>query len=95
MELLRAQQEKNELGIKHTPETEYKDNKKIVNVIRHPMTEEHYIQFIQGIDREKEELHLKYFHPEQVPEADFSYTSDNTEFTELCNIHGLWGNNNG
>lgn len=95
MELLSVQHETNELGEKHAPELEYRGKQKFVDVIRHPMTKEHYIQFIQGIDRDKKELHLKYFHPEEIPEFDVSYTSDNTDFIELCNIHGLWGNKNG
>ncbi len=93
MKLLEIQHENNELGEKHAPKIEHRDGKKYVNVNTHPMTTEHYIQFIEGIDSKNNELHLKYFYPEETPEFDISYTSDNTSFIELCNLHGLWGDN--
>ena len=58
------------------------------------MIAEHYIQFIEGIDSKNNELHLKYFYPEEKPEFEVSYTSDATKFIEFCNIHELWGENN-
>ena len=41
--------------------------------------------------KDKSELHLKYFKPEEVPEFDISYTQDDIKAIENCNIHGLWG----
>lgn len=85
------QHDNTELGEKHAPKTEYRDNKKFVQIISHPMTNEHYIQFVEVLDKDKNEVHIKYFHPDETPEIDVSYTSDNIEAIEFCNIHGLWG----
>jgi len=95
MELLPIQYDKNELGEKHTPKIEIKDGKKYVNVIGHPMTDEHYIQFIETYSKDKNELHLKFFYPNEVPEVEVGGTYKNGEFNaiELCNIHNLWGDN--
>lgn len=65
--------------------------KKFVQVISHPMLPEHYIQFIEVLDKDNKEVHLKYLHPEETPEIDVSYTGENIEAIEFCNIHGLWG----
>ena len=94
MELMGIQYDKSELGEKHTPKVEIKDGKKYVNVLGHPMTEEHYIQFIEAYTKDKTELHLKFFAPNEVPEMDAGL--DNTEHfssIEFCNIHNLWGDN--
>ena len=60
-------------------------------MISHPMQSEHYIQFIEVLDKDNKEVHIKYLHPEETPEIDVSYTSENIEAIEFCNIHGLWG----
>ncbi len=92
MELMGIQYDTDELGEKHTPKTEFKDNKKYVNVIGHPMTKEHYIQFIESYTKEKDELHLKFFKPDEVPEMEVKLEGAiNT--IEYCNIHNLWGDN--
>ena len=94
MELMGIQYDTDELGEKHTPKIEIKDGKKFVNVIGHPMTNEHYIQFIETYTKDKNELHLKFFYPDNVPEME-SCLSNNEEFNsiEYCNIHHLWGDN--
>ena len=94
MEHLPIQYDTNETGEKHTPKTEIRGGKIFVNVISHPMTEEHHIQFIETISKDKNELHLKFFKPDEVPEmeAGFNNTNDFNSI-ELCNIHNLWGDN--
>ncbi len=91
MRLLEAQHDSSEMGEKHAPKFDFRENKKFVQVIAHPMTEAHYIQFIEVYKKDKSELHLKYFKPEEVPEFDISYTQDDIKAIENCNIHGLWG----
>ena len=94
MELLPIQYDTNELGEKHTPKVEIKDGKKYVNVVEHPMVNEHYIQFIEVISKDKTELHLKFFKPNEVPEMEAGIKNlDDFNSIELCNIHNLWGNN--
>lgn len=92
MELMSIQYDTNELGEKHTPKVEIKDGIKMVNVIGHPMTKEHYVQFIETYTKDKNELHLKFFNPEDIPEMKACL---NEEFNsiEFCNIHKLWGDN--
>ena len=77
--------------LENAPKIEFRENKKFVQVISHPMAMEHYIQFIEVYKKDKSELHLKYFKPNDVPEFDISYTDDDIEAVEHCNIHGLWG----
>jgi superoxide reductase len=92
MELMGIQYNTNELGEKHTPKIEIKDGKKYVNVIGHPMTDEHYIQFIETYTKDKNELHLKFFYPNQVPEMESKLEGEYSSI-EYCNIHNLWGDN--
>ena len=92
MELLPIQYDTNELGEKHTPKIEIKYGKKYVNVIGHPMTNEHYIQFIESYTKDKKELHLKFFYPNEIPEMEAKLGEDFNSI-ELCNIHNLWGDN--
>ena len=95
MEHLPIRYDTTELGETHTPKTEIKDGKKFVNVIGHPMTDEHYIQLIETYSKDKNELHLKFFYPNEVPEVEVCGAYKNGEFNsvELCNIHELWGDN--
>lgn len=91
MKLLKIQHDTSEIGEKHAPKMDFRENKKFVQVISHPMQLEHYIQFIEVYTKDKNELHLKYFKPNDVPEFDISYLKDDIEAVEHCNIHGLWG----
>ena len=94
MELIPIQYDTNELGEKHTPKIEIKEGKKFVNVIGHPMSKEHYIQFIETYTKDKSEVHLKFFKPEEIPEK-IPGLSDEKGFNsiEFCSIHHLWGDN--
>ena len=92
MKLMGIQYDTTELGEKHTPKVELKDGKKFVNVIGHPMTDEHYIQFMETFSRDKNELHLKFFKPNEVPEMESKLDGDFNSI-EYCNIHHLWGDN--
>ena len=92
MKLMGIQYDTSEVGEKHTPKVELKDGKKFVNVIGHPMTDEHYIQFIETFSRDKNELHLKFFKPNEVPEMESKLDGEFNSI-EYCNIHHLWGDN--
>ena len=86
--------EQNELSEKHTPIIESDENGKWVRLKYHPMTQDHYIQFIEIYKKDKSCLHLKYLNPNDVAEFDISNFDDDIEALELCNIHGLWRNKN-
>lgn len=92
MELMVIQSDSDETGEKHKPKTEFKENKRFVNVFGHPMTNVHYIQFIESYTSDKNELQIKFFKPDELPEMEVKIDGDiNT--IELCNIHNLWGDN--
>ena len=89
MEHLSPQFKEDEIGEKHVPEFIEENNRKYIKLTKHPMTEEHYIQFIEAISEDKTELRLKYLYPNQI--ADFDITGFNSKSAlELCNIHNLW-----
>ena len=89
MEHLSPQFKEDEIGEKHVPEFVEEDGKVFVKLQKHPMSEDHYIQFIEAISEDKTELRLKYLYPNQT--ADFEITGfSSNEVLELCNIHNLW-----
>ena len=49
----------NELAEKHTPVVEQEEDKRFVRLRMHPMSEEHYIPFIEVYTKDKKNLHLK------------------------------------
>lgn len=77
---------------KHVPVIEIEDEKVtvVVGSTLHPMTEEHYIQWIylktnKGVQR-------KSLSPTDEPKAEFIIADDEVvvEAYEYCNLHGLW-----
>ncbi len=101
MEFLEAQHQENELGEKHVPEFETVhegcesgvcSENKYVSVRKHPMTAEHYIQFIEVYDKEKTELRIKFFEPNEIAQYNITDFDGELKTQELCNIHGLWRN---
>ena len=88
--LIPHQDEKNEFTEKHTPRIEKDENNRFVRLKYHPMTPEHYIQFIEVYPKDKSRLHLKYLTPNDIAEFDITHFEENIEALEYCNIHGLW-----
>jgi len=80
---------------KHVPFVEEVQDGYIVSVgkeVAHPMTEEHYIQFIELIIDGKivERIELN---PGDEPKAHFIvHKGEDVLAREYCNIHGLWAN---
>lgn len=76
---------------KHIP-VYIKENDKIVvkvGEVEHPMTEEHYIQFIaQEVDNN---ISITKLSSKDKPEAVFKYVKG-SKIYEYCNLHGLWIN---
>ena len=56
------------------------------------MVKEHYIEFIETYTKDKNELHVKFFHPEERAEMDITNFPQDMNAIEYCNIHNLWGN---
>ena len=99
MELMEHKYEETEMGEKHVPEIETAHEGcesgvcseiKYVSVRKHPMTNEHYIQFAEAYNKDKSELRVKFFKPEETAVYDITGMEGELTALELCNIHGLW-----
>ena len=93
MELLAEKDYSDEmLQEKHVPVIKMEeDNIEIrVGSIQHPMTEEHYIQFIEAYSKDKRYVKRKYLFPNEEPVLKLKCDCKDTMARELCNIHGLW-----
>lgn len=83
----------NDVGTeKHLPVVTKEGNKITVNVgsVEHPMTPEHYIEWISILYNNKTQL-VK-LEPVSKPTATFT-VEEEFEFIEIysyCNVHGLW-----
>ena len=77
---------------KHVPVIEKVEGGYIVKVgsVAHPMTEAHYIEFIELICEKCGKVQRKYLKPTDAPEAFFRCDSDEVTAREYCNLHGLW-----
>ena len=77
---------------KHVPEVSVEGNlvKVKVGSVEHPMTEEHFIEFI--ILETEKGLEVKKLTPEDKPEAVFAVAEGDKAVAvyEYCNLHGLW-----
>ncbi len=75
---------------KHVPVIEKIENgyKVTVGEVAHPMTEEHYIEWIELIADGK--VYREFLKPGDTPEAVFMLTAETAEAREFCNMHGLW-----
>ena len=60
----------------------------------HPMTEEHHIEFIERISKDKMKLALEYIQPGKEPRMQLQEDSGEECAVELCNIHGMWKSQN-
>lgn len=75
---------------KHVPVVEKVEGGWHVTVgsVEHPMTEDHYIQWIELItERDTLRHHLL---PGEKPEATFLTEAEHVVAREYCNLHGLW-----
>ena len=93
MELLAEKDYSDEmLQEKHVPVIKMEeDNIEVrVGAVPHPMTEEHYIQFIEAYSKDKRYVKRKYLFPNEEPVLKLKCDCKDTMARELCNIHGLW-----
>ncbi|NHJ04663.1 MAG: desulfoferrodoxin [Candidatus Heimdallarchaeota archaeon] len=78
---------------KHVPVIEQLEEGKIKVVVGstpHPMTDEHYIEWIEVIQDGK--AYRKFLKPGDDPKAKFKIKGEGIIAREYCNIHGLWKN---
>lgn len=98
MQKLERKQHEESIMEKHVPifiKTDDNNTEIRVGEILHPMTEEHYIMFIEAINKSNNEIYLKYLYPNEEPKMQINKDFNVNKALEYCNIHGLWeGNNN-
>ncbi|SHO50236.1 desulfoferrodoxin [Desulfopila aestuarii] len=75
---------------KHVPALEKKDNGWQVNVgsVDHPMTTEHFIEWIELIVDDT--VYRQFLKPDSKPAAFFPIAADKVSAKAYCNLHGLW-----
>ena len=75
---------------KHVPVIEKIDGgyKVKVGSVPHPMTEEHFIEWIELLADGK--AYRQFLEPGVAPEAIFHIEGNSVSAREHCNIHGLW-----
>jgi len=61
-----------------------------VGEVEHPMTEDHYIEWIEMISATKAKRF--YIKPGEKPEAVFDNECESFIIRAYCNLHGLWKN---
>jgi superoxide reductase len=77
---------------KHVPVIEKtgKGVKIKVGSLKHPMEENHYIEWIEVVVDDR--VYRKFLKPGGEPEAEFEVeASGNIKAREYCTVHGLWG----
>lgn len=75
---------------KHVPVVEKIDGgyKVIVGSVEHPMTEAHYIEWIELVTPKG--VLRRNLTPEDKPVAEFKTDETDVYAREYCNLHGLW-----
>ncbi|WP_461209641.1 desulfoferrodoxin [Desulfocurvus sp. DL9XJH121] len=59
-----------------------------VGSVAHPMTDEHWIEWIELLADGK--AYRQFLNPGQEPVAEFCVQADKVSAREFCNLHGLW-----
>jgi superoxide reductase len=77
---------------KHVPVVE--GTKVKVGSVPHPMTDEHYIQWIEVVNTAGDLLCRKFLKPGDTPEAELICGDEKVIAREFCNVHGLWKGGN-
>lgn len=77
---------------KHIPVVEKVEGgyKVLIGEVEHPMTDEHFIEWIELIAGES--VCAKFLSPGEKPEAVFKTDEDNVTARAYCNLHGNWSN---
>ena len=77
---------------KHVPVTEKTIDGVLIRVgaVKHPMSEEHHINFVQAISKDKKYVKTKFLTIEDDPELQVKCNCSSLWARALCNIHGLF-----
>ena len=92
MSLLTPKRDEDAMLEKHVPIFLNIDKNTEIRVgeVLHPMTEEHYIEFIQVISEDKKYASIKFLKPFEEPKMSVNENTKYKTAREYCNIHGLW-----
>lgn len=93
MKKLEAKNKEEAMMEKHIPiftKQENGKNEVRVGEVLHPMTDEHYIMFIETISEDKNHADIKFLHPNDQPIKEIDKMLGKMTAREYCNIHGLW-----
>lgn len=76
---------------KHVPVVEKAENGIFVKVgsVPHPMTEDHYIEWVEVV-KDGKVLTRQFLKPGDAPEVTFAVDPKGIVVREYCNLHGLW-----
>lgn len=90
MELVKANTAQSEGKEKHVPYIEKMEQgyKVSVGSVEHPMTNEHYIQWLDIFTTEN--MYRKCFNPGDKPSLTIETDDEIIEAKAFCNVHGLW-----
>ena len=90
MMLLRENTQEEVAVEKHVPVVSREKNgiRVVVGEVEHPMTEDHWIEWVEVITDKKTYRHD--FHPNEKPECFFEITAEEFKVRAYCNLHGLW-----
>ena len=77
---------------KHVPVVEKIDGGYKVNVgsVAHPMTQDHWIEWIELTSCEGSYVQRVMLTPASIPEVTFKCDADKVVALAYCNLHGLW-----
>lgn len=77
---------------KHVPVTEKTIDGVLIRVgaVKHPMSEEHHINFVQAISKDKKYVKTKFLSIEDEPALHVKCNCNSLWARALCNIHGLF-----
>lgn len=90
MDLLTERTSEDQYKEKHVPvvSAENGQTKVTVGSVRHPMTAEHYIEWVEVL--KDGSVCRKALAPENAPEAEFPAVAEPGTVRAYCNLHGLW-----
>ena len=86
-----------EYSEKHVPVFSTTDDNGLevrVGTTLHPMTDVHYIQFIESVSEDKNKICRQYYSPFDLPIMILKEKLGFEKARAFCNIHGLWENLN-
>lgn len=77
---------------KHVPVVEKIDGgyKVSVGSVAHPMTPDHWIEWIELVSCDGKYVQRMMLEPTSTPEATFKCDADKVTAMAYCNLHGLW-----